>query len=57
MRPSAHPCCLPCLAAHQVLNAQDLVALMAPSSVAGNDNGNGNGSGTIRKSLVVNYGL
>ena len=38
----------------QVLNAQDLVALMAPSAV-GNTNGNGNG--TSRKSLVVNYGL
>lgn len=34
----------------QVLNAQELVAVMAPSAV-------GNGNGTSRKSLVVNYGL
>ncbi|PRW33726.1 UPF0187 chloroplastic [Chlorella sorokiniana] len=35
----------------QVLNAQDLVALMAPSAVGNTANG------TSRKSLVVNYGL
>lgn len=37
----------------EALNAQDLVAVMAPSAVA-HTNGNGNGA---RRPLVLDYGL